>query len=54
MKRHLMYLGLACLAAVPSSISAQPVLNPPVNQVNDPTGTPPGVMRLQNRNSTGF
>ncbi len=54
MKRALMYLGLACLAVVPSSISAQPAPNPPVNQVNDPTGTPPGVTPLQNRNSVGF
>jgi glucose/arabinose dehydrogenase len=54
MKRQLMVVGLACLAGVPSSVWAQPAPNPPVNQVNDPTGTPPGVAPLQNRNSTGF
>src|SRR5215470_8086170 len=54
MKRALLCVGLAWLASVPSSISAQPAQNPPANQVNDPTGTPPGVMPLQNRNSTGF
>ncbi len=55
MKRLLMMsVGLACLTVIPNSISAQPVPNPPVNQVNDPTGTPPGVMPMQNRNSIGF
>ena len=55
MKRMLMTsVGLACLGMIPSSISAQPAPNPPLNQVNDPTGTPPGVAPLQNRNSTGF
>ncbi len=54
MKRTLLFAGLACLALIPGSISAQPAPNPPANQVNDPTGTPPGVMPLQNRNSVGF
>jgi glucose/arabinose dehydrogenase len=55
MKRMLMTgVALACLGMIPGSISAQPVANPPLNQVNDPTGTPPGVAPLQNRNSTGF
>src|SRR5215471_16548456 len=54
MKRTLLFAGLTCLALIPVSMSAQQVPNPPVNQVNDPTGTPPGVMPLQNRNSVGF
>jgi glucose/arabinose dehydrogenase len=54
MKRALLYVGVSCLAILPGSMMAQPVPNPPANQVNDPTGTPPGVMPLQNRNSTGF
>jgi len=53
MKRTLLYAGLTCLALIPGSMSAQ-VANPPVNQVNDPTGTPPGVMPMQNHNSVGF
>ena len=55
MKRQLMIgMGVVCLGFIPGVILAQPVPNPPVNQVNDPTGTPPGVMPMQNRNSTGF
>ena len=59
MKRLLLLsTGLIGLALVPTYILAQPdtprPANPPVNQVNDPTGTPPGVMPLQNRNSVGF
>src|SRR5215470_17583443 len=55
MKRYLMVsVGVACLGFVSAPVWAQPVANPPVNQVNDPTGTPPGVMPLQNRNSVGF
>src|SRR5262245_31113505 len=55
MKRQLMMtVALASLALVPDAVFAQPAPNPPFNQVNDPTGTPPGVMPLQNRNSTGF
>src|SRR4051812_3438610 len=55
MKRLLMMsAGLLSLALVPGYILAQPVANPPANQVNDPTGTPPGVMPMQNRNSVGF
>src|SRR5215471_8814537 len=54
MKRTLLFAGLTCLALIPVSMSAQQVPNPPVNQVNDPTGTPPGVMPMQNRNSVGF
>jgi glucose/arabinose dehydrogenase len=54
MKRMLLLAGLSCLALIPSSISAQQAANPPPNQVNDPTGTPPGVMPMQNHNSVGF
>ena len=55
MKRLLMMtVCLTGLAVVPNAMMAQPAPNPPPNQVNDPTGTPPGVMPLQNRNSTGF
>lgn len=55
MKRHLMRgIAFGCIVMLPHSLSAQPAPNPPPNQVNDPTGTPPGVMPLQNRNSTGF
>lgn len=55
MNRQLM-MGVALVGLVmnSSAILAQPAPNPPPNQVNDPTGTPPGVMPLQNRNSTGF
>src|SRR5258708_37137312 len=55
MKRQLMMtVALAAFAMVPNAVLAQAPVNPPANQVNDPTGTPPGVMPLQNRNSTGF
>ena len=55
MTRSLMIgVALVCMAAIPNLLSAQQVQNPPANQVNDPTGTPPGVMPMQNRNSTGF
>src|SRR5690242_12006979 len=55
MKRLLMLsAGLAGLALIPGYLLAQGVPNPPVNQINDPTGTPPGVMPMQNRNSVGF
>src|SRR5262245_25997764 len=56
MKRQLMMgVGLACLAMGAVTVMAQPQPQPPnPNQVNDPTGTPPGVQPLQNRNSTGF
>src|SRR5215831_19340623 len=54
MKRTLLFAGLAGLALYAGSISAQQAPNPPPNQVNDPTGTPPGVMPMQNRNSVGF
>ena len=55
MKRQLMIgVALVCMAAFPNFLSAQTPGNPPANQVNDPTGTPPGVMPMQNRNSTGF
>jgi glucose/arabinose dehydrogenase len=47
-------VALVCVGMMPNPLWAQPVANPPVNQVNDPTGTPPGVMPLQNRNSVGF
>jgi aldose sugar dehydrogenase len=54
MKRILLFAGLSCLALIPGSISAQQAANPPPNQVNDPTGTPPGMMPMQNHNSVGF
>jgi len=55
MKRLLMVsAAFAGLALIPGYLLAQGVPNPPVNQVNDPTGTPPGVMPMQNRNSVGF
>src|SRR5579872_1929109 len=53
MKRAILLAGLACAALVPGA-SAQQAPNPPPNQVNDPTGTPPGVMPMQNHNSVGF
>src|SRR5215468_7129260 len=54
MKRTLLFAGLIGLAFIPGSIVAQQAPNPPINQVNDPTGTPPGVMPMQNHNSVGF
>ena len=56
MKRHLLYAGLACLTIVPVALAAELQLTPAPGfpQANEPTGTPPGVMPLQNRNSTGF
>jgi glucose/arabinose dehydrogenase len=56
MKRQLMYAGLACLTIVPVALAAELQLTPAPGfpQANEPTGTPPGVTALQNRNSTGF
>ena len=56
MKRHLMYAGLACLTIVPVALAAELQLTPAPGfpQANEPTGTPAGVIALQNRNSTGF
>jgi glucose/arabinose dehydrogenase len=56
MKRQLMYAGLACLTIVPVALAAELQLTPAPGfpQANEPTGTPPGVIALQNRNSTGF
>jgi glucose/arabinose dehydrogenase len=56
MKRSLIYAGLACLTIVPVAIAADLQLTPAPGfpQANEPTGTPPGVIALQNRNSTGF
>ena len=56
MKRHLMYAGLACLTIVPVALAADLQLSPAPGfpDANEPTGTPPGVIALQNRNSTGF
>ena len=54
MNRIILFAGLACTALIPGAILAQQAPNPPPNQVNDPTGTPPGVMPMQNHNSIGF
>src|SRR5579884_3065553 len=54
MNRTILIAGLACAALIPGAIFAQQAPNPPANQVNDPTGTPPGVMPMQNHNSVGF
>ena len=56
MKRSSLYVGLACLTIVPVAIAAELQLTPAPGfpQANEPTGTPPGVIALQNRNSTGF
>src|SRR5258705_5577461 len=56
MKRQLLYAGLACLTIVPVALAAELQLTaaPGFPQQNEPTGTPPGVIALQNRNSTGF
>ena len=56
MKRQLIVAGLACLAMVPVAIAAELQLTPAPGfpTANEPTGTPPGVVALQNRNSTGF
>lgn len=53
-RQQMMGIALFGLFMSSTAILAQPAPNPPLNQVNDPTGTPPGVMPLQNRNSTGF
>jgi len=55
-KRHLMYAGLACLTIIPVALAAELQLTPAPGfpQANEPTGTPAGVIALQNRNSTGF
>jgi aldose sugar dehydrogenase len=54
MNRTILLAGLTSLALVPGAIFAQQAPNPPPNQVNDPTGTPPCVMPMQNHNSVGF
>lgn len=54
MNRSMLLAGLTCLALIPFATSAQQAPNPPPNQVNDPTGTPPGVMPMANHNSVGF
>lgn len=56
MKRQLIYAGLACLTIVPVALAAELQLNPAPGfpTQNEPTGTPPGVVALQNHNSTGF
>lgn len=56
MKRPLIYAGLACLTIAPFAIAAELQLTPAPGfpTQNEPTGTPPGVIALQNRNSTGF
>ena len=56
MKRQSMYAGLACLTLVPVALAAELQLTPAPGfpQANEPTGTPPGIIALQNRNSTGF
>jgi glucose/arabinose dehydrogenase len=56
MKRQLIFAGLACLTIAPVAIAAELQLTPAPGfpTQNEPTGTPPGVVALQNRNSTGF
>jgi glucose/arabinose dehydrogenase len=56
MKRQWIVAGLACLATAPVAIAADLQLTPSPGfpTQNEPTGTPPGVVALQNRNSTGF
>jgi glucose/arabinose dehydrogenase len=56
MKRQLIFAGLACLTIVPAAIAAELQLTPAPGfpQANEPTGTPPGVQALQNRNTVGF
>jgi glucose/arabinose dehydrogenase len=55
MKRQLMMgVGFTCLAILSTSFAAQAQPAPNPAQIGDPTGTPPGVAPMQNRNSTGF
>jgi hypothetical protein len=46
----MMGVGLASLAIISASVGAQaqPARNPA--QIGDPTGTPPGIALMQNRN----
>ena len=54
MKRQLMMgVALGCVGIFSASFGAQ-APNPNPAQIGDPTGTPPGVAPLQNRNSIGF
>ena len=42
-RQQMMGLALFGLVMNSTALLAQPAPNPPPNQVNDPTGTPPGV-----------
>jgi glucose/arabinose dehydrogenase len=46
--------GVTCLAILSASLAAQAQPAPNPAQIGDPTGTPPGIAPMQNRNSTGF